>query len=227
MELNELHVLQFGAGPVRQRKPVARVFPTVAGDLEGAPDAAGGQHHRFRLPQMEVALLAVVSAGARDAARIQQEAEHGALHVDFHAGVDAVILKRADHLEAGAVADVGQARIAMAAEVALQNPAIFGAVEERAPCLQFAHALGRFLGVQLRHAPIVEVLPAAHGVGEMNAPVVAIVDVGQSRGNAAFGHHGVRFAQQRFANDSYFDAACRRFNRRAQTAPPAPMTRTS
>ena len=43
--------------------------------------------------------------------------------------------------------------------------------------LQFADAVGRFLGVQLSHAPIVEILAAAHGVGEMNHPVVALIDV--------------------------------------------------
>ena len=138
--------------------------------------------------------LAVVSAGARDAARVQQQAQHGAFHVDFHAGVDAVILKRADHLEAGAIADMGQPGIAMASEVALKNPAVDGAVEERAPGFEFAHALRRFFGVQLRHAPVVQILAAPHRVGEMHAPVVAIIDVGQSSSNTAFGHHGVRFA---------------------------------
>ena len=95
--------------------------------------------------------------------------------------MDAVILQCADHLQAGAVADVRQPRISVAAEVALKNPAVLGAIEQRAPCLEFAHAIGRLLGVQFRHAPVVEVLAAAHRVGEMNAPVVAIVDVGQAR----------------------------------------------
>ena len=47
MELNELHIHQFGTGLVRERVTVARVFPTVTGDLESAPDAACCQHHRF------------------------------------------------------------------------------------------------------------------------------------------------------------------------------------
>ena len=91
--------------------------------------------------------------------------------------VDAVILQRADHLQAGAVADVRQARIAVAAEVALEDPAVLGAVEHRAPGLELADAVGRFLGVQLGHAPVVEVLAAAHRVGEVDLPVVAVVDV--------------------------------------------------
>ena len=97
--------------------------------------------------------------------------------------------------------------------------AVLGAVEKRAPGLELAHALRRFLGVQLGHAPVVEVLSAAHGVGEMNAPVVAIVDVGQSRGNAALGHHGVRFAKQRLADHADFGAVGGGFDRGAQTGP--------
>ena len=91
-------------------------------------------------------------------------------------------------------------RIFVAAEISLQNPAVLRAIEDRAPRFQFAHAIGRFLGVQFRHAPIVDVLAAAHGVGEMDLPVVAIVHIGERSRDAAFGHHGVRFAEQRFAN---------------------------
>ncbi len=69
----------------------------------------------------------------------------GALHVKIDALVDAVILQGADHLQAGAVAHVRQARITVPAEIALQNLAVFGAIEQRAPSLQFAHALGASL----------------------------------------------------------------------------------
>ena len=82
--------------------------------------------------------------------------------------MDAVILQRADHFEAGAVAHVSEARIAMPAEVALQNPAVFSAIENRAPGFELMNPRRSFLGVQLRHAAIVQILPAAHGVGEMN-----------------------------------------------------------
>ena len=145
-----------------------------------------------------------------------EQAEHGAFHVDFHAGVDAVILQGADHFEAGAVAHVGEAGIAMAAEVALQDAAVFGAIEERAPGFEFADAVGRFLGVQFGHAPVVEVLAAAHGVGEVDAPVIAVVDVGERRGDAAFGHHGVGFAEQRLADDADLHAGGGGFDGGAQ-----------
>ena len=53
-----------------------------------------------------------------------------------------VILQRADQFEAGAVADVREAWIAMAAEIALKNSAVGGAIEDRAPCFQFTDTVG-------------------------------------------------------------------------------------
>jgi hypothetical protein len=50
--------------------------------------------------------------------------------------------------------------------------------------------------VQLGHPPVVDVLAAAHGVGEVHAPVVAVVDVRERRGHAAFGHHRVRLTEE-------------------------------
>ena len=129
----------------------------------------------------------------------------------------AVILQRADHLEAGAVADVRQARIAMAAEIALQNAPVFGAIEHRAPRLEFADAVRRLLGVMLGHPPVVQVLAAAHGVGEVHAPAVAIVNVRHRRCHAALGHDRVRFAEQRLGDHGDLGAMRRRFDRGAQS----------
>ena len=141
----------------------------------------------------------------------------GALHVDVDAHLHAAVLQGADHLQAGAVADVAQALESVAAESALQDSAIVGAIEKRAPLLEFAHAVRRFLRVELRHAPVVEEFSAAHGVAEVRAPVVGGIHVGHGRGDSAFGHHGVRFAQQRFANDANVRALRQRFDRRAQS----------
>ena len=131
--------------------------------------------------------------------------------------MDAVILQRADHLEPGAIADVRQARILVAAEIALQDAAVGRAIEQRAPGFELAHAIGRLLRVELRHPPVVHVLAAAHRVGEVHAPAVAIVDVGERRGDAAFGHHGVRLAEQRLAEQADLDAGRRRFDGRAES----------
>ena len=90
----------------------------------------------------------------------------------------------------------------MSAEISLQNPPILRAVEDRAPCFKLANTIGRFFRVQLGHAPLVNILPTAHGVGEMHFPIVAVIDIGQCSRNAAFGHYRVRFAKKGFANQT-------------------------
>ena len=90
------------------------------------------------------------------------------------------------------------------------------AIEDRAPRFELADAVGRFLRVQLGHAPVVDVLAAAHRVGEVDLPVVAVVDVGERGGDAAFGHHRVRLAEQRLADEPDRHARRRRLDRRAQ-----------
>src|SRR3954453_8432691 len=50
VELYELHILEFCAGLIRQCVAVARVLPTVASDLKGAPNSARGQDDRLGLP---------------------------------------------------------------------------------------------------------------------------------------------------------------------------------
>ena len=136
--------------------------------------------------------------------------------MDRHAERHHAILKRADHLEAGPVADVGESRVAVAAEVALQDAAVRGAVEHGAPGLQLTHAIGRLARVQLRHAPVVDVLPAPHRVGEVHRPVVTLVDVGERGGDAALGHHRMRLAEQRLADEGHRDARVGRRDGRAQ-----------
>jgi hypothetical protein len=128
-----------------------------------------------------------------------------------------MVLQRANHLQAGAVPDMRQAGVAMAAEVSLQDSPILGAIEHRAPGFQFAHALGRFLGMKLSHAPVVHVLPAAHRIGEMHFPIVALIHVRQGRGDSSFCHDGVGLAQERFADQAHRNSRRRRFNRRPQS----------
>ena len=148
--------------------------------LIGASDAAGRQHDGLGREHVEAPALAVVGQHAGSAAVVEHQIDDRVLHVDGDAEVHRVILQRANQLEAGAVADVRQARIAMTAEVALVDAAVRRAIEHRAPGLELAHAIGRFLGVELGHAPVVHVLAAAHRVGEVHLPAVAIVDVGHA-----------------------------------------------
>ena len=164
MELDELHVHQLGAGTVGERLPVASVFPTVRRDLECPANAASSNHHRLRIPYHEVAAFTIVAERPAHAPGVHHQREHRAFHVDFHALMNAVVLQRANHFQAGAVTDVRQARITMAAEVALQNAAFLGTVEQRAPGFKLAHAVRRFFRVKFSHTAIVDVLTATHRV---------------------------------------------------------------
>src|SRR6266516_3415506 len=68
--------------------------------------------------------------------------------------------------------------------------------KKRAPLFEFTHALRRLLGMNLGHAPVVQKLATAHRVAKMSAPGVSRVDIGHRRGDSAFGHHRVRFAEE-------------------------------
>ena len=139
-----------------------------------------------------------------------------AFHVDVDALVHGVLLEDADHLEAGAVADVREPRVAMTAEVALEDEAILRAIEEGAPLLELEHAVRGLLRVQLRHPPVAQQLAAAHGVAEVDLPVVLLPHVPEGRGDAALGHHRVRLAEERLADDRGLRAGGVRLDRGAQ-----------
>ena len=62
------------------------------------------------------------------------------------------------------------------------------------------------------HSPIVEILASPHGVGEMDFPVVPLVNIGESCSDAALGHDRMGFAQKRFTDDADRDPGCRGFN---------------
>ena len=216
MELDKFHVHQLGSRFVSERHPVARVFPGIRCDGPGFADAAGSNDHGLGFENHEAALLAPVAKGAGDAISIFEQPRDRAFHVHVEAHLHAAILKRSNHLETGAVAHVAQPFVGVSAESALQNLPVIGAIEERAPVFELAHAVGGFLRVNLRHAPVVEHLPATHGVAEMGAPIVRSIHVGHGRGNAAFGHYRMCFAEQRFAHHAYGSALAQRLDRRAQ-----------
>ena len=79
-----------------------------------------------------------VAEGAGDARRSGDEPRDGAFHVDLDAERDRPILQGPDHLEARPVAHVCQPRVRMAAEWPLQDPAVRGPIEHRAPQLELA-----------------------------------------------------------------------------------------
>src|SRR5262245_19657846 len=99
-----------------------------------------------------------------------------------------------------------EARISVAAKISLQNSTVFCAVENGTPGFELADSIGRFLRVQFSHAPLIDILTAAHRICEMHFPIVAFIDVSQRRCDSAFGHYRVGFAQKRFADESNANA---------------------
>ena len=93
MKLHELHVQQFRAGVIGERLAVAGVFPGIAGDLVGAPDAAGGDHHGLGLENLETAAFAVVAERAGDAVAVLEQRDDRVFHVNVDALMNAVVLQ--------------------------------------------------------------------------------------------------------------------------------------
>ena len=114
---------------------IAGVFPAVARDLEGAPDPTGREDDGFGAEDLETTAFTIVAKGTHHPTISSQQRQDGVLHMDVDALVHAVVLQGADHFQAGAIADVREARIFMTTKISLQNAAVFRPIEDRAPSL--------------------------------------------------------------------------------------------
>jgi len=124
------------------------------------------------------------------------ELQYLALHKHIGAHGDNLLLQGANEFQTSAVTHVSKASVLVATEVTLEDLAVLGAVKECAPLLKLKHALWCFLGVEFGHAVVVEVLSTAHGVAEVDLPVVFGVDVTHGGSHATFGHNGVRLTKE-------------------------------
>ena len=227
MELHELHVDEVGARPQCKGVPVAGVLPGVRGDLVRLADATGREHDGGRREHNEPPRFTPIAERTRDPLAVLEQARDRALHEHVDLPRYRAVLQGSDHLEPGAITDVGETRVAVAAEVALEDPSIRCAIEERPPLLELQHPFRSLLRVDLRHAVVVQHLAAAHGVAEVDLPVVVLVHVAECGGNAAFGHHGVGLPSNDLQTRAV-RASCRMASIAARSpAPPAPMTTTS
>ena len=217
VELDGLHLDHVGTGPDGHGVTVAGRLPGVGGVQPALADRPGRQHDGLGGERDELAGRPPVADGAGDAAvGVGQQAEDLALHEDVDAHRDDLLLQRPDDLQAGAVADVGQPGVAVAAEVPLGHPAVLRPVEQRAPALELVDPLRRLLGVQLSHPPVVQHLAAAHRVAEVDLPVVLRVHVAHRRRDATLGHHRVGLAEQRLADQRHPQPARLGLDRRPQ-----------
>ena len=140
MKLDELHINEFRPSMVGEGVSITGVFPAIARDFVCFSYAARCEDNRLRRVDFESPFFAFISEGTGDAFTVFEQGDDGVFHVHLNALMDTVVLQGTDHLQSRPVADVCEARVLMSAEVALEDAAFCCPVEERAPCLQFAHA---------------------------------------------------------------------------------------
>src|SRR6266566_6214096 len=98
---------------------VSGVFPTIARDFVGATDATGREDDRFGAENLEASTFALIAESADYAVAIFQQGKNRMFHVHIDSLMNPVILKRTDHFQAGAIANVRKPRILMTAEISL------------------------------------------------------------------------------------------------------------
>src|SRR6202021_795237 len=147
MELDEFHVHQRCSGTVCERVAITGIFPTVARDFVSPSNSSRRQHHGFSAKQVKSATLPIVSKRARDTIAILQQGDDCVFHENVETEMDAMVLKSANHLQSGAVADMREPGIARAPEVPLRNSAAPARSKRRAPGLQFTHSRGSLHGM--------------------------------------------------------------------------------
>src|SRR5215831_2903432 len=154
MELHIFHVDQCCSGMICKRVSVTGAIPTVTADLVSFAYPASREHNCLGAENLKVSPLAIVPECPNHSLAILQQGDDTNLHEYIDSLMYPVVLQCPDHFETGTIAYMRKARIFVAAEVPLQNPAILGAIEHRAPRLELTHTNRRLLRVQLSHSPI-------------------------------------------------------------------------
>src|SRR5262249_19762505 len=154
MELHKFHVHQFSAGFVGEGHSIRGVFPGIGSHAPGFANSARRNDDGLRLERDESSLLPPIAERTSDTIPVFEQARDRALHENVNAKFDATVLQRTDQFETSAVADVTEAFEAVATEGTLQNVTGRRAIKQRAPLLELAHTVRRFLCMKLRHAPV-------------------------------------------------------------------------
>ena len=196
MELHKFHIHQRRARIVCESVAISGIFPAVAGDFVSPSNASRRQHDGFGAKQVKSPALAIVAKCSRDAIAILQQCDDRVFHEHVETEMYAVVLQRTDHLQSRPIANMRQPGIAMSAKIALQNAAIARAIEQGTPGFEFAHTCRSFLGMELRHAPVIQILASAHRVSKVNAPAVPVVHICHGRGYSTLCHYGMRLAEK-------------------------------
>ena len=198
VELDEFHVLQRGARPIGDGHAISGGGHGVGGCLVDLAGPARGQQHRLAVEDVDVAGGKL--AGDRPAAA---PIDHDQLdHVEFMKKADARLQgffpERVEDDPAGAVGRIAGAldgRLAeiarVAAEGALRDLALRGAVERHPHVLELNQGAGGVLGHDLDRVLVAEVIAALDRVEHVPLPAVRLL-VAEGRADPALGGARVR-----------------------------------
>src|SRR5262245_18251027 len=110
--------------------------------------------------------------------------------------MDSLVLQCANHLKTSSIADMYESWIFVSAKVSLKNSSVFGSIKQCSPCIQLTNPIWCFLCMQFGHAPLIEILSAAHRICKMYFPVIAIIHICHCCSYTTFSHHRVCFPQK-------------------------------
>ncbi len=201
VKLVKLHVLQRKSLAEHDAHAVSGQGVRVGGGLVHPAGAAGGEHDRLGVEDVDVAggqFVGHHSGGHRAGRGLgERQVQCVELVEELHVVLDAVLVERLQDHVTGAVGGVaGAAHRGLAvvagvpAEAALVDAALGGAVERHAHLLQVEHRVDGLLAHDLDRVLVGEVVAALDGVERVPLPVV-LFDVGQCGAHAALGRAGV------------------------------------
>ncbi len=198
VELVELHVHQRHAAAVGDGDAVAGAGHRVRGDLVDPAEAAGGDQDRFGVDGVDLAgALFEGDAAAGLPVLGEEQVEQVVLVEEVDAVLDPLLVEGLDDHVAGAVGGVAGAAdgtfaevAGVAAEAALVDPAVGGAVEGEPHVLQLEHGVDRLAGEDLSGVLVDQVVAPLDGVEHVPLPVV-FLGVAEGGADPALGGTGV------------------------------------
>ena len=166
MVLDELHVLERRACPVRQCHPVAVLDGRVGREGEDTAAAARAQDDCPGRDGFDLSRHQFDGDHALHAAIVDEQLRHEPFVVPNDAGVfEGRLEERVQHVEAGLVGGKPRAHLFHAAERAHADAAVRLAAPGTAPVLQPKQLLGRFVDEGLHRVLIAQPIAARDGVG--------------------------------------------------------------
>ena len=189
---------------------------------EHAPEAARREHHRRGAEDVQLAIGDAVAHHAAGHAVLDQHVDDVVLVEELDAVLDALLVERLQDHVAGSVGrvarapDGGLAEVArVAAEAALVDLAVLGAVEGQAHVLELDDRLDRLVGQDLRRVLVDQVVAALDGVVHVPLGVVFFL-VAERGADAALRGAGMRARRIELRQHGRLDAVAGELERRPQ-----------